>query len=334
MVEPTGKLASFAEPALDPMQPIVDAHHHLYSRPGLRYLEDEYVSDLHSGHDVRSTIFVQALAFYRPYGPDLLRPVGETEFAAGVAERSENSAGPRLCAGIVGFADLLLGDAVRPTLEAHLIAGKGRFRGIRHILAWDADARLLNPAYPTSEDMTVLAPFQRGFSLLAELGLSFDAWILYPQMPRLAALARLFPETSIVLDHCGGIVGVGVNAANEQEIFSTWREGLAELASCPNVSVKISGFGMTQAGFGFTRSETGPSSTELAHAWHPWVRTCIELFGVKRCMFASNFPPDKVSYSYGIGLNAMKRLVADLNGEERHALFYDSASRFYRLETR
>ena len=320
------------EPILDPGQPIVDAHHHLYVRDGVHYLADDFSADIQSGHNIRATVFVQARAFYRDYGPEALRPVGETEFAASVAEQAETSAGPRLCAAIVGYTDLLQGDAVRPILEAHLAAGKGRFRGIRRILAWDPDARLLNPAYSTSEDMTASTTFRQGFAYLGKLGLSFDAWLLFPQIPRLAALARSFPETPIVLNHCGGIIGVGIYAENRMEIFSKWRQAMAELAACPNVFVKIGGLGMAISGFGFERSEAGPSSAELGAAWQPWIHTCIDLFGVNRCMFESNFPADKPSYSYAAGWNAMKKLAAGLTAEERHALFYGSASQFYRLD--
>ena len=320
------------EPIIDPGQPIVDAHHHLYVRNGLRYLAEEFSADIRSGHNIRATVFMQARAFYRDHGPEALRPAGETEFAASVAEQAEKSGGPRLCAAIVGYADLLHGDAVRPILEAHLAAGKGRFRGVRHILAWDPDARLLNPAYPTHEDMTASTAFRQGFSHLAMLGLSFDAWLLFPQIPRLVSLARSFPETAIVLNHCGGILGVGIYAENRKEIFLKWRQAMAELAVCPNVSVKIGGLGMAISGFGFERSDAGPSSAELASAWRPWVHTCVELFGAKRCMFESNFPADKHSYCYAAGWNAMKILATELTLEERHALFYDSAAQFYRID--
>lgn len=323
---------SLPEPIIDAGQPIVDAHHHLYDRPGLRYLAEDYSADLRSGHNVRATVFVQARAFHRTHGPEPLRPIGETEFAAGVAEQAERSGGPRLCAGIVGYADLLHGDAVHTVLEAHLAVGKGRFRGIRHILAWDADPRLLNPAYPTSEDMMSTTAFRQGFFHLARLGLSFDAWILFPQIPRLVSLARSFPDTQIALNHCGGVLGVGSYAQNRDEVFTIWRKAMAQLAACPNVSVKVGGLGMAISGFGLERSERGPSSVELAAAWRPWVHSCIDLFGPERCMFESNFPADRSSYGYAVGWNAMKKLAADMSEVDRHALFHETAARFYRLD--
>ena len=320
------------ELVLDPDQPIIDAHHHLYIRPDIRYLPQDFLSDVQSGHNIRATVFVQARGFYREQGPETYQPIGETEFAASVAKKCEDVAGPKLCAAIVGYADLLLGESVRPVLEAHMAAGKSHFRGLRHILAWDADPQLLNPAYSTGEDMMATTAFKGGFAQLATLGLSFDAWLLFPQIPQLVALARRFPETQIVLNHCGGVLGIGRYADSRQETFELWRKNMAELASCPNVCVKLGGLGMALSGLGFDRSLRETSSEELASAWRPWIQTCIELFGAKRCMFESNFPADKPSYSYRNGWNAMKILARGLSTTERHAAFYGSAAQFYRLD--
>ena len=320
------------EAVLDPDQPIVDAHHHLYIRPGIRYLPEEFLSDLQDGHNIRATVFVQARGFYREQGPEIYQPIGETEFAASVAAKCEDVDGPKLCATIVGYADLLQGEAVRPVLEAHMAAGNGHFRGIRHILAWDADPQFLNSAYPTSEDMMASAAFTRGFAQLAPLGLSFDAWLLFPQIPRLVSLARGFPDTQIVLNHCGGVLGIGRYTESRQATFELWRRYMAELAGCPNISLKLGGLGMTLSGFGFNQCLHEPSSEELANAWRPWIHTCLELFGPKRCMFESNFPADKSSYCYLHGWNAMKILARGLSPSERHAAFYGSAAEFYRLD--
>lgn len=332
-------LASVQEEALDPGQPIVDAHHHLYDRPGNRYLLDELLKDLRSGHDVRATVFVQARSMLRANGPEPMKPVGETEFANGVAQLCANGAyGPtRVCAAIIGFADLNLGDDVRAVLEAHVAAAGGaaaaggRFRGIRHILAWDSDSSLLNAAYPTSEDLLETREFRAGFAHLAPLGLSFDAWLFFPQIPRLTALARAFPQTSIVLNHCGGIARIGRHASRAPEVYTQWSRALRELAACPNVMVKLGGLGMPLSGFGFEARERAPSSAELAVAWRPWIELCIETFGSARCMLESNFPADKVSYGYGVGWNAMKRIAAGASQQEKDDLFWRTASRFYQL---
>ena len=129
------------EPILEPDLPIVDPHHHLWDRPGWRYLLDELLADSNSGHNIIATVFVQARAMVRAEGPVEMRPVGETEFVNGVAAMSASGiyGKTRHCAGIVGHADLTLGGRVEPVLAAHIQSGGDRFRGIRHITAWDAD---------------------------------------------------------------------------------------------------------------------------------------------------------------------------------------------------
>lgn len=325
--------ASQPETPLDPGQPIVDAHHHLYDRPDCRYLLDELLADVRGGHDVRATVYVQARSMLRADGPPAMRVIGETEFANGVAAMcaSGRYGEIRPCAGIVGSADLRLGDDVRSVLEAHLVAGGGRFRGIRHVAAWDSDASLLNSAYATTEDMLATPEFRAGFAHLATLGLSFDAWLLFPQIPRLTDLARAFPDTPVVLDHCGGIVRIGGYADRRGEVFERWAIALRDLAGCENVMVKLGGLGMPLSGFGFDARERAPSSIELADAWRPWFERCIELFGTSRCMFESNFPADRASGTYTTCWNAMKRIAAGASADERSDLFWRSATRFYRL---
>ncbi len=327
-------LAASAEPALEPALPIIDPHHHLWDRPGWRYLLDEFLADIREGgHDIRATVFIQARAMHRATGPEAMQPVGETEFANGIAAMSASGGygKTQLCAGIVGFADLRLGDAVRPVLEAHIAAGGGRFRGIRHIATWDPDPVMLNPAYQPAEDMLDSPAFRAGFAHLGALGLSYDAWLYFHQIPRLVSLARAFPQVPIVLDHCGGILRIGRYARKGEEVFAQWSAHIRELATCPNVMVKLGGLGMRQPGFGFEARERAPNSMELAEAWRPWMETCIAAFGTARCMFESNFPVDKGGYAYGVGWNAMKRIAAGASAEEKADLFRRSAARFYRL---
>ena len=333
-------LATRTEDPIDPAQPIADAHHHLYDRPGARYLFEDMLADLHCGHDVRATVFVQCRGMVRADGPVAMRPVGETEFANGVAAMSASGiyGDVRMCAGIVGAADLRLGEAVRPVLEAHIaaaggpISAGGRFRGIRDTAAWDPDPSMVNPAYKTSEDMLATREFRAGFALLAPSGLSFDAWLMFHQIPRLTELARAFSGTPIVLNHCGGILGIGRYAGRHNEVFEQWKGALRELGACPNVMVKLGGLGMRMCGFGFEALERAPSSKELADAWRPWIETCVESFGTARCMYESNFNVDKGSYSYGIGLNAMKRIFSGASQRQKEDVFWRSAARFYRLE--
>ena len=129
-----------AEPIIEPDLPIVDPHHHLWQHANHRYLLDELVEDTGSGHNIVATVYIDCRSMYRSDGPAEMRPVGETEFANGVAAMSASGLyGPtRACAGIVSYVDLTLGDRARPVLEAHVVAGNGRFRGTRHAGGWDA----------------------------------------------------------------------------------------------------------------------------------------------------------------------------------------------------
>ncbi len=326
-------LALRREAVIEPELAIVDPHHHLWDRPDWRYMFHDLLADLNAGHQVVATVFVQCRAFHRAIGPDELKPVGETEFVSGVAAMSASGGyGPaRVCAGIVGHADLRLGERVDMVLEAHIRAGGVRFRGIRHITAWDADPVLLNPGYPMPPGLMETAKFREGLTTLAAMDLSFDAWLYHPQIPELTALARAVPRARIVLDHVGGPLGIGVYAGRRDEVFATWRSAIRELAQCPNVEVKLGGLGMRINGFGFEQQPEPPSSEQLATAWQPYVETCIEAFGANRCMFESNFPVDKGSYSYLVGWNAFKRLAAGASPDEKAELFSGTATRFYRL---
>ncbi len=328
-------LARRTEPVLDPMLPIVDPHHHLWDRPDWRYMLPDLLKDLTAGHNIVATCFVQARAFHRAAGPEEFRPVGETEFVNGVAAMSASGRyGPaRICAAIVGHADLRLGARVEGILEAHVRAGGNRFRGIRHITAWDDEPAVRHPGYPVPPRLMEDAAFREGLRRLGKLGLSFDAWLYHPQIPELTALARAVPEVRIVLDHVCGPLGIGRYAGRREQVFAAWRPAIRELAGCPNVFVKLGGLGMRINGFGFETADDPPSSEELAAAWRPYMETCIDAFGAERCMFESNFPVDKGSYSYLVCWNAFKRLATGASDADKAALFNGTATRFYRLDT-
>jgi L-fuconolactonase len=208
-----------------------------------------------------------------------------------------------------------------------------RFRGLRYTSAWDASERIHNSHTNPPKDLLQSREFRAGFACLSKLDLSFDAWVYHPQIPELADLARAFPEVTIVLDHIGGPLGIGPYADKREGVFALWRKNLAELAQCANVVVKLGGLTMTMSGFGWHRRDAPPGSVELAEAMGPYYRTCIEYFGVERCMFESNFPVDRASCSYTIQWNAFKRLTRGYSQTERSALFHDTATRIYRLDT-
>lgn len=321
------------EEILEPALPIVDSHHHFYDRPGWRYLPEDYLHDARSGHAVRTSVYMQALTRYRTEGPEAFRPVGETEYVAGLADRlqAHEPSAPHVAAGIVGYADLRLGSGVRQVLEAHIEAGRGRFRGVRHLTTWDADATLANPLTAAPPGLLLDSAYRRGLAQLAPLGLSYDAWLFFPQLPELLATAKSLPDTTFVIDHCGGVVRIGAYRDRRDEAFGQWRASMRELASLPNVHVKLGGLGMRINGFDFHTADVPPSSQTLADTWKPWMETCIEAFGVERCMFESNFPVDKGSYSYALVWNAFKRLTAGYAANERQALFEGTATHVYRL---
>ena len=322
-----------AEPVLDPELPIVDPHHHLWQRGGHRYLLPELRADLETGHNIVATVFLECRSHYRADGPPELRPIGETEFVAGIAAMSGsgNYGNTRVAAGIVGYADLTLGDRVEPVLLAHLRAGGGRFRGVRHSAGWDADPTIGNSRPDMQPHLYRRPDFRAGLKRLSALGLSFDAWLYHPQLADVVELARAFPATPIVMGHVGGFLGYGVHGGRRDEEFAAWKRSMTELAGCPNVVVKLGGMVNRGAAYDFHAAVKPPSSEEIAQVWRPFVETCIELFGADRCMFESNFPVDKMAVGYAALWNAFKRLAAGASPDEKRALFAGTATRIYRL---
>ena len=328
-------LAKRQEEILEPDLPIVDPHHHLVDRANTgRYLLPELLADTGSGHNITATVYLEWLSMYRAGGPAPLKPVGEVEFANGVAAvaASETFGKTKVCAGIVAYADLMLGEQVEEVLEAMILAGGGRFRGIRYISASHPDEAARGSSINRPSGLLLNAKVREGFAKLHPLGLSFDAWMYFTQLGELVDLARAFPETPIVLDHVGGPIGIGPYAGKRDEVFTEWKNSMAELARCPNVHVKLGGLGMRLFGFDVHAGELPPSSEELATLWRPYIETCIEAFGPARAMFESNFPVDKGSGSYHVFWNAFKRIAAGCSPDEKTALFSGTASRFYRLD--
>lgn len=319
------------EVALEPALPIIDAHHHLWDNDvSGTYLVREFAADVAGGHEVVASVYVTAQTMYRGYGPPELRPVGEVEFANGMAAMSASGTygGTRICDVIVGHADLMLGDRVRPVLEALVEAGNGRFRGVRYSMRWGVDASgvVADDRHPALDPS-----FRAGFAHLSSLGLSFDSWQFFPQLPDVVELLEAFPEASVILGHAGGPLGLPPYDRDRAGAFESWRRNVAKLAPFPNLTVKIGGLGQTYCGWDFHRRDVPPGSEELAAAWRPYVETCIELFGVDRCMMESNFPQDKHSCSYGTLWNAMKRITKECSATEKRALYHDTAARVYRI---
>ena len=320
------------EEALDPSLPICDPHHHLWDKPGDRYMIDEVTSDMGSGHNVVQSLFVEVDSMYRASGPPEMRPVGEVEWARGIGAQSDSGLyGPtKVSAGIVGYADLNLGAAVRPVLEAMELAGSGRFRSIRHTCSWDAHEPLRShrSGWP---GMMAEAKFKEGFDVLIRMGHAFDALVYHPQLSELTGLVDAFPNAVFVLNHIGRPLGVGPYAGYRDEIFEVWKKDMTSLAERPNVTVKVGGLGNRVSGFEWDSQPMPPDSTELTEKTSPYYLHTIEAFGPKRCMFESNFPVDKNSYSYTAVWNSFKRMTKDFSDTEKAWLFHDTAAKAYRL---
>lgn len=321
------------EPILEPELPIIDPHHHVWDDERGRYLVHELAADVNSGHNIIATIFVEAGAMYRADGPDAMRPIGEVEFVNGIAAMSASGhyGKPKLCAGIVGHADLMQADRVQPVLEALIAAGNGRLRGIRHGVTWDTGnaAKFGRRQVPPHQ---VLDPvFRQGFARLAPLGLSFESWQFHPQLPDLVDLLKAFPKTNVILNHVGGLLGIPPHDYDRNAVFNIWRTHIREVAQFPNVTVKLGGLGMLYCGWDFHLREIAPGSEDLAEVWRPYIEACIEAFGPTRCMMESNFPVDKQSCDYAVLWNAMKRITKDYSESEKAAMYRDTAARVYRL---
>ncbi len=326
-----------AEEPLEPDLPICDPHHHLWdkrtTRVAERYLLDQLQEDISSGHNVVSTVFIECGAMYKADGPEPLRPVGETEFVNGIAAMSASDLyGPtRVVAGIVGTADLRAGDAVANVLDAHIAAGGGRMRGIRQSAAWDADPALPAPRVNPGPGLFRRDDFRVGFGHLAPRQLTFEVWCYHRQIPEATALAQAFPDTTLILNHFGGPLGVGSYADRADDVYAQWRSSIADLAACPNVVAKLGGINMEINGFGWHEQAQPPTSRALAEATRRYYEFTIEKFGVDRCMFESNFPVDKVTCSYAVLWNSFKLLTTSYSASEKAKLFHDTAARVYRL---
>ncbi len=330
-------LALGREEALEPELAICDPHHHLWAvREGgvePRYLLAEFAADLALGHKIVSTVFIECGDEFRRDGPRVERPLGETEFVRSIAEVADADPAitTRVAAAIVGTVFLSEGDGAGAVLDAQIEVAGGRFRGIRQGATWHRDPEVPNHRTEPPEGLYGDAKFRAGFAHLAPRQLSFEGWCYHTQIPQLTELARAFPDTTIILDHFGGPIGVGPYADRSDEVFAAWRAAIRELAACPNVVAKLGGLAMEVNGHGWHHRASPPSSTELMEATRPYYEETIALFGPKRCMFESNFPVDKVSAGYDVVWNSFKRLVAGHGPSEKAALFHDTAARVYRI---
>ena len=326
------------EEIIEPGLPICDPHHHYWDlrverTPYGRYLLHELLNDIND-HNVTSTVFIEARAMYSADLEKDYRPVGEVEFVEGLSAASASGiyGKSRASASIIGHANLNLGNKVEPILESLLEASPKRFKGIRHIVAWDDDKKVDSiPVYNLEEQMST-KNFIDGAKVLSKMGLSFDSWMYFHQLPQLLNLAKEVPDLPIVVDHIGGILLIGEYANKKEEILKIWEKNISDLSECPNVEIKLGGLGMPITGHDWHLRNTPVGSEELANQMKYYLDYCIEKFGPQRGMFESNFPVDKVSFSYNVLYNAFKRYSKNYSKSERAAMFHDNAIRFYKVE--
>lgn len=328
------------EPIIDPDIPIIDAHMHLFDRPPLgdrpplRYLLDEYLADARAGHRIVASVYVEIMAFVRKDGPEVLRPLGEIEFANGVGAMAASGAygDCRACAGIVGYADLRLGDQVAELLDRAMQIAPERFRGIRQCTNFstnEAPYRFITNRPPS--DVMSSAGFRKGFEHLAKRGLTFDAAMFHHQLQDVVDLADAFPDATIVVNHCGHALAMDLDEQGRADVFKEWHALMLKVASRPNVYCKIGGMGLPMWGFRLDEREDPIGYAELAQIWRPWVETSIEAFGPQRCMMESNYPPDGRSAGFVPLWNALKHIVRAASAADKAAMFHGTASKVYRI---
>jgi L-fuconolactonase len=323
------------EPVLEPELPIIDAHHHLFDRPALRYLLEDYLAHAKSGHRIIGTVYIETQAMARRDGPEALRPIGEIEFALGVGAMCDSGVygSCRVAAGIVGFADMTTGERIAETLDRAMTVAPERFRGVRQIAIAHPDPSALRfLTHKPPPNLLNHPDFLAAFRQRGPRGLTFDATVLHHQLPEVAALADRHPDTSIILGHLGLAMAMDGGSEERAAAFRIWRENMADLALRPNVFCKVGGLGTAYWGFGFNRRSEAIGSEELAAAWQPYVETAVELFGARRCMAESNFPNDGRSCGFVPLWNALKRIAKGCSADEKAALFHRTAAQVYRLD--
>jgi len=326
-------LAQVSESAIEPELPIVDPHHHLWDVDTAFYHAPDLVADVTAGHRVLATVFVECKAHFDAQAKPELASVGETRFAVAQARQAQQIAPAQdgLVKGIIAYGDLTASNP-QEVLRAHIDAGEGRLRGVRVRAAWHADPAFAAP-HDGPDEHTINSPaLDRYCDILTDMGLVLDLWVYHTQLDQAAALARRHPRLPIVLNHCGGPLGIGPYANLHADVYTAWKRSLERVAANDNVVVKIGGLAMPRTGLSFASAAKPANSLELVERWTPYVRTCIELFSAERSMFESNFPVDKGSCNYVSVWNAFKRISGNYPDQERRQMLAGTAGRVYGLD--
>ena len=290
------------------------------------YLPENYVQDL--GHyQVEQVVHVEA-GWHKNKGKCV---IGETHFIESLPFNVETIK----LGGIVATADPRDSN-FKKILQLHKKASP-RFKGIRKMAAVHKDKEIR--AWADEPHLYCNKKFLKGFEAIAQNNLTFDAWVYSTQLSDVIALARQFPETSIVLDHFGtpaglfGHVGAltGLTKVARENILVRWQEDIAELASCPNVYTKMSGLFMPVLGHQFHKQNRLASKQEVYDLAFPLISHVLQHFGSYRVMFASNFPMDKVSTSLVNIIDAFSDAVMACDASALERVFHHNAKQFYRL---
>lgn len=323
-------LAQVQEEIIDPDREIVDPHHHLWDRSGILYEMEHLWADTGSGHNIVETMFIECRAYYTPEPDEPMRPVEETRRIAEMAMAGRDFKDRSQLTGIIAHADLTHPD-LDAVLDAHKTAGQGLFKGIRHAGARDPEPEFLAIPGRGAEGQYAEPAFRKGVARLGELGLTYDTWQYHHQLPAFTDMARAVPGTTLVLDHFSTPLGIGRFKDKRAEIFAQWQDDIAALAECPNVIVKLGGMAMVDNGWSWHERDLPPNSDEFVEVMAPWYHHTIACFGPERCMFESNFPVDRISISYPVLWNGLKKIAAEYDEAAQIMMFAETARRVYGL---
>lgn len=322
--------AGVTEPVLHADRPVVDPHHHLWNRGGQCYDLETFESEIRSAHPVLASLYVECLNHYQADGDEALRCLGETRWLVDELDRGQAEGRTPVCRGLIARADLRLGTALPPVLEGHRQLAGERLRGFRFCAAWDASTDVRSH-YPSARDTFELPAVSDGLAAVARTGLPLDLWVYFHQLPAVERWLRAHEATPVVLNHCGGPIGLGPYAGRRAEVFDRWAQNLRTLADLPQLSLKFGGLAMPLAGFGWHKQSPPPDSLTLATAWQPYFRVALQAFGPDRVMFESNFPVDRAGVSQVTLWNAFKRLCDGLPQADVDALLSKTARKVYDL---
>ena len=331
-------LARISESALEPELAVIDAHHHLWPKSPIPEFEPWGVREaidykVNSGHNVVATVHVEAHANYWDQGPAELRCVGETEFVNNAAQKAIeiDDRAKGFCEGIVGAGNMMLGSDLDRVLQAHQEQAPDRFKGIRFNIASDPDW-VAPKGFELEPGLIDKAEFRAAFEKLAERNLSYDTWLMHPQLPDVARLANEFPETTIIVSHVGSPMRIGRFADDKEAAFADWQEALSSCADSPNIFLKLGGLHLSYTGLRVPLEASKPrTSSEIAEVQGPHILTAIEIIGADRCMFETNMPVDGMQTTPTVLWNAYKRISENLSSEDRSNLFSGTAVRAYKL---